>query len=290
MSESVTMLMARQAVQIVLDDVALAAELRGRVQGFLVDDREPWLRLDVELGPAPRANSSGATVASLGPNRWKIETARATGLLEGDGGWHASGQVTDIVALNQLLNLCLSLAFPGGGILMVHADTVELDDGAIAFLGPSGTGKSTLASRMVELSGASLLAEDRTMLFVSESPKAPLVVAMPRIVPSVGGSRVDAPLEVPLGALVFPHQGSGGPRTRRLGLLEAHQRLLGSVIVPRGEGQPVDLALALAQRSLDVVCAHELSWALGDDLLPIMKRICETTMAGTGLGPARMNG
>ncbi len=272
MHDDLTILMARQPVQIVSSDEGLATELRRRCRGFVIHDRAPWLTLEVGLSLESERNVRGASVTALGHERWRIDTKRASGLLWRDGHWHATGEVADLVSVNQLLNLCLSLLFPLSGVLMLHADTVELDGEAHAFLGPSGAGKTTLAGRVVELAGAQTLAVDRTMVSVADDTSDPKVVSMPRLVPSIGGSSIGEPLEVPLGSLVFPKGSEGGsPRLRRLPPLEAHQQLLRSVIIPQGDGQPVDSAFALVECLLSRVEASELSWMLDDDVVELLR-------------------
>ena len=70
----------------------------------------------------------------------------------------------DAVTLDHLyLNQVLPLALSAQGIPVFHASGVELDGCAIAFLGASGRGKSTLATHMA-LRGAPLITDDGLVL------------------------------------------------------------------------------------------------------------------------------
>jgi hypothetical protein len=53
------------------------------------------------------------------------------------------------------------------GELVIHASAVAIDSGAVAFIGPSGTGKSSLAAGCVQ-HGATLLADDFLLLRESD--------------------------------------------------------------------------------------------------------------------------
>ncbi len=71
---------------------------------------------------------------------------------------------TDAETLEHLyLNQVLPLALSKQGEPVFHASAVEVDGQAIAFIGESGRGKSTLATHMV-LSGAGLLTDDSLLL------------------------------------------------------------------------------------------------------------------------------
>ena len=66
------------------------------------------------------------------------------------------------------------------GLLPLHASCARMGDGAIAFCGPSGMGKSTLAAALSR-NGRALLADDITVLDLSR-PGHPMVLpAFPRI-------------------------------------------------------------------------------------------------------------
>jgi hypothetical protein len=70
-----------------------------------------------------------------------------------------SKQTTEHLYLNQVLPLALSKQ----GKLVFHASAVEIDDAAVAFVGASGKGKSTLAASFAT-SGFRFLTDDGLML------------------------------------------------------------------------------------------------------------------------------
>jgi hypothetical protein len=76
--------------------------------------------------------------------------------------WPASGvshDALDLVYNNQVL----PLAWSRQGRLVLHASAVEIDGRAIAFIGTSGHGKSTLAASLV-MAGARFLCDDAMVL------------------------------------------------------------------------------------------------------------------------------
>lgn len=72
--------------------------------------------------------------------------------------WPAPG-VSDATLLNLFLNQVTPLARSRAGWLMFHASAVAVDDFAMAFMGESGRGKSTLAASFAT-SGHSFLTDD----------------------------------------------------------------------------------------------------------------------------------
>ena len=66
------------------------------------------------------------------------------------------------------------------GILPLHASAVAFGDKAIAFCGPPGTGKSTLAACCVE-TGAQLVADDVLVISDQDSPRAMVNPGMPKL-------------------------------------------------------------------------------------------------------------
>lgn len=273
--DSLTLLLARHPVRIEIENVELAATLRELGRRYVIEEPSPWLTLRVQVPDQPGRRGAGATVRPDGSGGWAIEAQKARGVLRRDERWVFQGEAADLFSLGQLLYLCLSVLLPDRGVLLLHADAVALDGAAYAILGPSGAGKSTLARWLVERAGARLLAVDRTALWVTTEDGPARVVTIPRF---LEGNRETAgiePGEIELRTFVFPARGSGVV-TRRLAALEAHQRLLRSVIMPQGEGQPVARALELAQRALGRVEAVELSWALGRDVAPTLRQTRST--------------
>lgn len=70
-----------------------------------------------------------------------------------------SGDTIQHLYLNQVLPLALSKL----GKLVLHASAVDIDDGAVAFVGESGRGKSTLAASFAT-NGARFLTDDGLVL------------------------------------------------------------------------------------------------------------------------------
>jgi hypothetical protein len=70
--------------------------------------------------------------------------------------------------LRQLLNQILPLVLNGQFATVLHAGAVEVDEGAVAFLGPTGRGKSTLTAAMTN-QGFRFLTDDALQVSLSAS-------------------------------------------------------------------------------------------------------------------------
>lgn len=70
--------------------------------------------------------------------------------------------------LRQLLNQILPLVLNGQRATVLHAGAVELDDSAVAFVGPTGRGKSTLTAAMANR-GFRFLTDDALQVSLSAS-------------------------------------------------------------------------------------------------------------------------
>jgi hypothetical protein len=69
--------------------------------------------------------------------------------------------------IRQLLNQILPLVLNGQRTTVLHAGAVEVDEGAVAFLGPTGRGKSTLTAAMAN-QGYRFLTDDALQVSLSE--------------------------------------------------------------------------------------------------------------------------
>lgn len=82
----------------------------------------------------------------------------------------------------------------------VHATAVALDGAGVLIRGPSGSGKSDLALRLID-AGARLVADDQTELALQNQTivmRAPLAIAGRMEVRGVGIAHVPAAVEAPL--------------------------------------------------------------------------------------------
>jgi pimeloyl-ACP methyl ester carboxylesterase len=261
---------AGRAVEVAVRDDGLAAGLASAVRGFaLPAAATPWLSIGVERSPEPLPPRAGTTVESLGRGAYRVAGAAVEGALQLGAPTSAEACVADDLGLAQILSLCLSLALPGEGALLLHADAVAVGGRAVAFLGPSGTGKSTAAERLVEEVGAVRLSMDRTVLETSGA-SGPAVATMPAVHhPELGPGR---PARVPLVALVAPRRAAGEspPRARALGPLDATTTLLRSAIVPGGSGLPGQAVLETAARIVARIPVLEVAWRLDRPLWPCL--------------------
>lgn len=90
-----------------------------------------------------------------------------------------------------LVDQVLPLAFAQQGSLVLHASGIVVDGRSIALLGPSGTGKSTLAGQLAR--GGRLLADDALVVRLSNGgveacPAYPGLRVWPDVLAALGGS------------------------------------------------------------------------------------------------------
>ena len=76
--------------------------------------------------------------------------------------WPAPG-ISDVTVEHLYLNQVLPLALSKQGKLVFHASAIEVRDGAVAFMGESGRGKSTLAASFAA-AGSRFLTDDALLL------------------------------------------------------------------------------------------------------------------------------
>jgi hypothetical protein len=87
-----------------------------------------------------------------------------TGIFDVDAGdrsitWYARPGVAEEAVRIDVLSRVLAVALHADGHFCLHASAARVDEGAIGFLAPKGTGKSTLAVALAR-AGAPLLADD----------------------------------------------------------------------------------------------------------------------------------
>ena len=103
-------------------------------------------------------------------------------VVSSDGGrvfWRRLVEVPDEVLITYLLGQVLSFCLVMRGVEPLHATSVLVDGGAIAFFGDSGHGKSTLAATLLER-GSQLLTDD-VLVVKFEGGRALAYPSLPRI-------------------------------------------------------------------------------------------------------------
>lgn len=89
-------------------------------------------------------------------------------------------------------------------MITIHATTIGIDGAGIILRGPSGSGKSDFALRMID-GGAALVADDQTMLFVENNrlmAQSPPEIAGKMEIRGVGIVQMNAPSAVPVALVV----------------------------------------------------------------------------------------
>lgn len=123
--------------------------------------------------------AGGVEVALLrAPDRWRVATSDLGSFdLASDGRhitWRPCAGAREELARFDLLGRVLPLALHLGGALALHGSSVALAHGpAIAFLGPKGQGKSTLALALTQ-GGGRLLSDDVTVVEWPAGDDAPV--------------------------------------------------------------------------------------------------------------------
>jgi len=115
------------------------------------------------LGNGVRATAGEANLACPGVGRFLVRAGREIVV-------EPSAKATEEALRAFLLGPVLAVALHQRGRLVLHASAVALDGGAVAFLGGSGWGKSTLAGALYRR-GHRLIADD--VLAVSDAADGP---------------------------------------------------------------------------------------------------------------------
>jgi hypothetical protein len=113
-------------------------------------------------------------------------------VVSGDGRqvlWRRLVEVPDEVVFTYLLGQVLSFCLLARGVEPLHATSVVVNGAAIAFLGDSGHGKSTLAAALLER-GHRLLTDDVLVVRFDDGDRAMAYPSLPRI--KLTGAAADA--------------------------------------------------------------------------------------------------
>jgi hypothetical protein len=269
MGETIALQLAQRPVTIHLADPDLAERVRFLGKDYLLQNADSaWLTLDLGHRSAQRDELLPATARHLKAGGIHYEAPGFSGILQLNPRARFDGEVLNLNELSRVVLLCLATMLPREGVLLLHADTVNRQGRAIAFLGPSGTGKSTAATYLVDHHNAEYVAFDKTVVLFDEADHGmPLVVSLPRFL--CDGQPWKRQPNVPLTGLVFP-KAAPGPRLHPLGALAAYQRMMASLILPQGEGMDIDRMMNLITRLMQTTWQAELTYELGQDFSTLL--------------------
>jgi hypothetical protein len=274
--------------------------------------RDPNARADVGLAESPERDldtlCSGVATSVQDDGFWRCAlyengAARVSWnehfdfVVTADGGqvrWRRLADAPDEVVFTYLLGQVLSFCLLSRGIEPLHATSVLVDGGAIAFLGGSGQGKSTLAATLLAC-GHRLITDDVFVVKFEEGralvyPGLARIKLTPESADAVFRGRRSVPMNSFTTKMIFPlppdrHVSCPAPLKAlyvirddpedagiRIGPLEGHAGLLSligntfndSVLhMPRVRQQ-----FAFARELLSVVPIKSLSYPKRLDLLP----------------------
>lgn len=134
---------------------------------------------------------------------------------------------------------------------LVHATTVSIDGHGVLISGPSGSGKSDLALRLIDR-GATLVADDQTLVRAEAGAalaSAPATIAGKLEVRGLGIMVFEHEADVPLSlfiSLTETVERMPEPRTRRIAGIELPDLILD----PRPASAPIKVELIVRQKEL----------------------------------------
>ncbi|MBQ8319545.1 MAG: hypothetical protein IJX81_01575 [Clostridia bacterium] len=164
-------------------------------------------------------------------------------------------------------NLCLQL--PSLNRMLLHAAILEADGAGYAFLGRSGTGKSTHTGLWLEnVEGSYIVNGDKPVLFFDE--KEVYAYGTPWMGKEGRGCKAKTPLK----ALVFLEQAKENT-IRRLSPSETAMRLFSQILLPSDE-KNADKTLMLA----DELVKRVPTWVLGCTISEEAVKTCYTAITG----------
>lgn len=243
------------AVRVVADSEAHRRCAAGRLGSVASDAAEPEIELALHIDPPalpsrpPDQRLEGVDFWSDGSDVW-LSLGRAV-VRVGSGLIDIGGPIDGIVALDDLddlLQFGVSIAVAGPDRMMIHAAVLARGDDALAVVGGSGGGKSTLAA--AALAGRwKLLGDDLAVV----RPAAGTVQAVQRP-PMVPAEMADR-----LGFAGETEEGNRGRIRLPAEVLDGRaHRLCGVISVDHGEEGSIELVEGADLGSLDVASAVPL--------------------------------
>lgn len=159
---------------------------------------------------------------------WIFEEVRGRGMLKvsrdyGTGIYWIEEGGSGEEALSPLIQAMVECRMIASGVSVLHAACVKTGNRAVAFSGPSGTGKSTRASRWVDVLGAEWISGDR--------PAIDPVHRMVYGVPWDGKEQIFNNVSCPLHCILEVHR-SSSTMIRKLSAKQAYHFLASQVLVP----------------------------------------------------------
>lgn len=157
-------------------DAVSAALVREWLPGWRPPTEQPeQVLVDIATCPSVPGHHGGTPVVDLPGLRYWRSNQALTIVAEGAVGrlpvdvdridvwWVPGSSAAAHAALNRCLRPLMALALARHGLHPLHAASVSIDGSALALLGSSGVGKSTLAGRMADL-GAAFMSDDTSFL------------------------------------------------------------------------------------------------------------------------------
>lgn len=269
MTEVIAFYLGEKVIRVELSDAEMAAELRPRLVGFEASpDAEPWLVMEIGRKRDDRDHGLRTHVWKNADDDFGFASMLHRGTYRLGTPHRAHGVASETFSIYQMVGVCISLALPHEGGVLLHADTVDWNGRALSFLGRSGTGKTTTATHMLN-SGAKPVAIDRTAIMRHDDGRY-VVAKFPRIAGE--GPRLQAAAgELPLSGVLFPRRGDG-VEIRLLTQVEELTRFLSSIIFPKGDDLPTTLALDVAESIMKTVWTRELIYWRGQEFIPALER------------------
>jgi len=147
--------------------------------------------------------------------------------------------------LQFLLRTAFECRFCFEGIVSLHAACVEKDGYAVAFTGPSGTGKSTRAKAWEEALGAEWISGDRPAVRIEKDGSTACGV------PWDGKEQIFCDVERPMKAILEVRRSENGTYLRKLTGEQARKVLMQQTFVPMWDTDAAVMAMANVRRLID---------------------------------------
>lgn len=143
----------------------------------------------------------------------------------------------------------------------LHASAISVNNKAILFSAPSGTGKTTHTNLWLQYFG-----KDRVNIFNDDTPAIRQVIDKFYAygTPWAGSSRVNSNIKVPIAAIVFLKQ-SKENTIRKLNIKEAINQLFFQAILPKHNNKKVDKILCIIDQIIRKIPVYEMRCRIDND-------------------------